>query len=113
MTKPFVPVEAVPTKTFLRSRLKSLVLFNLVLPVDFGGIEAKSEVRRFAPVTRPGIKGDDASGIDRAADAFAPGAVDVLPGLDHEPEKALVFLVAVLQFFAPGLRVALLPGQVH
>ena len=41
------------------------------------------------------------------------GTIDVLPGLDHEPEQAFVLLVAVLQFLAAGLGVALLALEVH
>src|SRR5207302_500634 len=77
------------------------------IPFDLGGVEAEAEVGRFASRAGPSVESDDAGGIHRPAYVLVPRALDALPALDQKPKQASVLLVAVLQFLAPGLRVAL------
>jgi hypothetical protein len=98
----------------LRDLLEALIVFGVVLPFDFGGVKAKAEICRFTSGARPSIEGDDASGIDRAADSFVPRTRDVFSGLDQEPKEGCALFAAVLLKFIPPLfGVALLASKVH
>jgi len=83
VTEPLVPIEAVPAETFLRGGLKPLVIFGAVFPFDLDGVQAQSDVGRFASVAGQLSKAMMCVRLIVRPDLFVPGTLDVFPGLDH------------------------------